>query len=95
MNQLLVLMHSMFFSNKNANFFGIKYLNKTISHANHLHIPVKVQHLADDTNLTLIIYADTIPAHGNLDDGANKEEYFFSLVGEHNKCNLCNWQSKR
>ena len=39
------------------------------------------------------MYADA--SHGNLPDGGSQLGHSIFLVGEHKKCSILNWQSKR
>lgn len=78
---------------KNCDGQDIKYANKITTHIKQDPVQITYQHLGNDDDLKILIFADA--SHGNLVDGGSQLGYLILLVGNNGKCSLINWQSKR
>ena len=69
---------------KNCDGQDTKYANKITTHIEPDPVQITYQHLGNDDNLKILIFADA--SHGNLVDAGSQLGYLILLVGNNGKC---------
>nr|XP_039252849.1 uncharacterized protein LOC120330085 [Styela clava] len=78
---------------KSATVKDLLRVNKVISKLKSNSVDLNFCNLGSDKDLKLVCFVDA--SFGNLTDGGSQAASLIFLVGEHQRCNLISWQSKR